>query len=786
MELSIRIERFNGQWTNSRTTREYYNYTFRLVRFSQCVTVLKLSNPARMHAHDSELLPGQFLDERYQITAPLGAGGMGTVYEAVEVELGRKVALKLVLPENRSSGEHLQRFRREAEALSKLHHRNIITIFRYGIGNGTPYVAMELLDGESLQELLERQHSLPLPQAIDIATDVASALSAAHKQGILHRDIKPGNIFLCRDGATKLIDFGLCKQDIEGAQELQKLTQTGLLVGSVHYMSPEACQGRKLSPSSDIYALGIVLYQSITGTFPFDFENPVGLLFKHVNDPIPSLQKLYPLMPCARELDEFFTICLAKNPDSRYQNAEGVKSALETLRQAEPRPLPPLRRDSTRIKVLVIVVSGLLAIAMLCRPEFVADVAPLLFYGDSPQRLLDRQVKAATLAGQYRLHSYRRAIYRKIGDRALTSSNPLESAECYVALARGSLADKRLDEARQSALSALKSLSAVDPADRSLASSIGILVGQSCDVLRGSGLRRWRTEFAPDSFDIIVEKLRRRYSGTSATEALVPLARFNVESLKATNRTRDYCFALLQLGISLSDTGRFSEAEVCLREVIGILKQNSQAEQESLRLNAYQLLVPVYASLGRRDDAIACAKTTMRLSKRAVNGNDDSLLRHQLVVARCISFIDSNLSAAIYSCVLLQVQSDRSLPTRKALLFWTLIGQARCLLLQEKYQSALELLNTADALDDKTMKDSPSESAFYVQFSRATRARLMASMGRFEDAKVLIDSVRTELKARDINDAGLLRQLTDECAVVDKLCGVSADLEKTFPTSEKC
>lgn len=738
-----------------------------------------------MHAHNSELLPGQYLDERYQITASLGAGGMGTVYEAVEVELGRKVALKLVLPENRSSGEHLQRFRREAEALSKLHHRNIITIFRYGISNGTPYVAMELLDGESLQELLERQHSLPLPQAIDIATDVASALSAAHKQGILHRDIKPGNIFLCRDGATKLIDFGLCKQDIEGAQELQKLTQTGLLVGSVHYMSPEACQGRKLSPSSDIYALGIVLYQSITGTFPFDFENPVGLLFKHVNDPIPSLQKLYPLMPCARELDEFFTICLAKNPDSRYQNAEAVKSALETLRDAtlQPRPLPPLRRDSTSIKVLVIVVSGLLAIAMLCRPEFVADVAPLLFYGDSPQRLLDRQVKAATLAGQYRLDSYRRAIYRKIGDRALTSSNPLESAECYVALARGSLADKSLDEARQSALSALKSLSAVDPAGKSTVSSIEGLVGQSCDVLRSTGLRR--SARATDSFDIIVEKLRRRYSGTSAAEALVPLARFNVESLKATNRTRDYCFALLQLGISLSDTGRFSEAEVCLSEVIGILKQNSQADAENLRLNAYQLLVSVYANLGRRDAAIACAKTTVRLSKLDVNRNDDALLRDQLTVARCVSFIDSNLSEAIYSSVLLQVERDRSLLNRNAFLFWTLIGQARCLLLQEKYQSALELLNTADALDDKTMKDSPSESAFYVQFYRATRARLMAAMGRFDDAKVLIDSVRTELKARDINDAGLVRQLTDECAVVDKLCAASSGLGKLTPPPER-
>jgi eukaryotic-like serine/threonine-protein kinase len=278
------------------------------------------------------LSPGAHLGP-YEVLGPIGAGGMGEVYRARDSRLGRDVAIKVLAADLVGSPEARQRFEREAKAAAALAHAHICRLLDVGRHGDTDYLVMELLEGETLASRL-RRGKLPLRQALTYGTQIAGALVVAHRAGIVHRDLKPGNIMLTGDGAV-LLDFGLARQTASTTMDAQTatlndpITRTGVILGTVQYMSPEQLQGLPVDPRTDIFALGLVLYEMVTGRRAFEGSNHASLIANILQkDPAP-LTTGDPLTPPA--LDRLVRKCLAKDPNERWATASDVVARLETL-----------------------------------------------------------------------------------------------------------------------------------------------------------------------------------------------------------------------------------------------------------------------------------------------------------------------------------------------------------------------------------------------------------------------------------------------------------------------
>src|SRR6187431_1268708 len=271
--------------------------------------------------HRMSLAPGTHLG-RYEIVSPLGAGGMGEVYRARDSRLDRDVAIK-ILPESVARDpERLARFEREAKAVAALSHPNILALHDAGTEDGTTFAVMELLEGETVRERLAHG-PIPLRRAIDTAIQIARGLAAAHAKGLVHRDLKPENIFLVADGQVKVLDFGLAKSadsgDASGATATQALmTDPGTVLGTVGYMAPEQVRGHALDARTDLFALGAVLYEMVTGSRAFQRETSAETMTAILReDPaeLPALQ-----IAQAPALDRIIRHCLEKNPAERFQS----------------------------------------------------------------------------------------------------------------------------------------------------------------------------------------------------------------------------------------------------------------------------------------------------------------------------------------------------------------------------------------------------------------------------------------------------------------------------------
>ena len=281
---------------------------------------------------------GMTIDGRYRIDRVLGRGGMGTVYAARLVALDKLVALKLLRPVQ-DDGQAVGRFEREARAASRLGNPHIVDIFDFGRAqNGLSYLAMELLDGEDLGNLLARERRVPLERALRIVLQCCTALGAAHAAGIVHRDLKPENVFLVTRGDerefVKVVDFGLAKiseTEQDGAPG-RKLTRTGMIFGTPQYMSPEQGMGRPTDHRSDVYALGLILYELLTGKVPFDGETFMSVIQQHLSDPPPALRVTEPSVEVPPSVEAVIYRCLDKRAGSRPQSmgelAEELVSAL--------------------------------------------------------------------------------------------------------------------------------------------------------------------------------------------------------------------------------------------------------------------------------------------------------------------------------------------------------------------------------------------------------------------------------------------------------------------------
>jgi len=261
----------------------------------------------------------------FQVKKKIAEGGMGQIYLARQISLDRDVALK-ILPERFARDSSFKaRFEREAREAARLNHPNIISVYAYGIKDGIPYFAMEFVEGEDLSRLLKKRGKFPVQEALRIAKEVAKALEAAHKKGIVHRDIKPSNIMLKEDGSVKVTDFGLAKA--VGSRTM--VTQAHTILGTPHYMSPEQGKGGKVDIRSDIYSLGVVLFELLSGRVPFHSDTPTSLIYMHVHEQPPSLREKNPEVPPA--VDALVMKMLAKEPGERFQTPAELIKAIEAV-----------------------------------------------------------------------------------------------------------------------------------------------------------------------------------------------------------------------------------------------------------------------------------------------------------------------------------------------------------------------------------------------------------------------------------------------------------------------
>ena len=280
---------------------------------------------------------GQVLNDRYEILDKIGEGGMAVTYRGRDRVLGREVAVKTMRPELAADVEFLSRFRREARAAAGVVHEHVAAVYDSGSDGPNHYIVMEYVEGESLKERLRRQGPLPLPEALRIASETAKALAAAHAVGVVHRDIKPHNIMLGSDDRVKVTDFGLAR-----AMSTPAHTETGRIIGSVHYMSPEHARGEGIGPQSDLYSLGVTLFEMLTGRRPFEGGERMALLHKHVYDEPPEASEYRPSLPS--EVDSLIRHCLEKDLSARFASAGELLKYLDACPRTELPHSPGKRR----------------------------------------------------------------------------------------------------------------------------------------------------------------------------------------------------------------------------------------------------------------------------------------------------------------------------------------------------------------------------------------------------------------------------------------------------------
>ena len=291
---------------------------------------------------------GQKINDRYEIIRSIGEGGMANVYLGYDTILDRNVAIKILRGDLSSDEKFVRRFQREALSASSLAHPNIVEMYDVGEDDGIYYIVMEYVEGKTLKQLLKKRGSLTLSEAIDIMLQLTDGMAHAHDSYIIHRDLKPQNIMIKDDGQIKITDFGIAM-----ALNATQLTQTNSVMGSVHYLPPEQASGKGSTIKSDIYSMGIIFYELLTGSLPFKGDNAVEIALKHMRDPLPSVKEDNPSIP--QSIENIILKATAKNPKNRYDDArsmhEDLLTALDDDRINEPPykyPYPEHENDSTK------------------------------------------------------------------------------------------------------------------------------------------------------------------------------------------------------------------------------------------------------------------------------------------------------------------------------------------------------------------------------------------------------------------------------------------------------
>ncbi len=324
---------------------------------------------------------GRVFDDRYEVVRKLGSGGFADVFLANDRLLGRQVALKVLSTRYAHDEQFVERFRREASSAAGLNHPNIVQIYDRGEAEGTYYIAMEYLEGRTLKEIIVKYAPLSTELLVSVAVQILEALRFAHRRDVIHRDIKPQNIMIDNDGRVKVTDFGIAR-----AGSGSTMTEAGSILGTAHYFSPEQAQGQPVEAASDLYSLGIVMYEMATGHLPFDGDNPVSIAMKHVHDMPAAPRTLNPALP--ENLDTVIVRSLGKRPVDRYLTAQAMLEDLRRVQEGQPVTAPAgFTEEATRVMAPAAFAAGAAGAAQPTVVRRREDMpAPLIESDDHPGR----------------------------------------------------------------------------------------------------------------------------------------------------------------------------------------------------------------------------------------------------------------------------------------------------------------------------------------------------------------------------------------------------------------
>ena len=281
-------------------------------------------------------------DGRYRLEGEIGQGGMAVVYRAHDERLNRPVAIKMLRPQFAGDQNFLTRFRREAQAVAILSHPNLAAVWDTGEVNGVPYIVMELVDGDNLKTRIASQAPFTAERAVGLMIQICEGVGAAHRAGVVHRDLKPQNILLTRTGQIKVTDFGIAR-----SLATTSTTQTGPVWGTAQYIAPEQAAGQTVSPATDVYSLGIILYEMVTARLPFEADTPLALAMQHLQAEPPPIRTYNPSVPVG--LEHIITKAMAKKPQARYPDADALCSALKAYQRLGEQmtgPIPVIPRQA--------------------------------------------------------------------------------------------------------------------------------------------------------------------------------------------------------------------------------------------------------------------------------------------------------------------------------------------------------------------------------------------------------------------------------------------------------
>ena len=327
-------------------------------------------------------LIGRVFDNRYEVVRTLGSGGMADVYLANDQLLGRPVALKMLSSRYAHDAQFVERFRREASSAAGLNHPNIVQIYDRGEAEGTYYIAMEYLEGRSLKEIILKYAPLSPDLLVSVSVQILEALRFAHRRDVIHRDIKPQNIIIDGDGRVKVTDFGIAR-----AGSAATMTEAGSILGTAHYLSPEQAQGQPVEAASDLYSLGVVMYEMATGKLPFDGDNPVGIAMQHVHERPVAPRTLNSEIP--ENLEGVILRALGKQPTERYLTAQAMLADLRRVQDGEPVSAPAaFVEEATHVMSPAALAAAAAAQPTQVRPKG-PEYSPQLpepFYGQAPRR----------------------------------------------------------------------------------------------------------------------------------------------------------------------------------------------------------------------------------------------------------------------------------------------------------------------------------------------------------------------------------------------------------------
>jgi serine/threonine-protein kinase len=289
---------------------------------------------------------GELVGGRFELEELVGEGGMSSVYRAYDSELERRVAVKILHEHYSSDPEYVERFRREARAIARLSHPNVVTVIDRGEWRGRQYIVFEHVAGENLKAIVAREGPLPLHEALELSIQVGRALAFAHELGIVHRDVKPHNVLVDAGGTAKVTDFGIARAlDVDDA-----LTQTGTVLGTGLYISPEQARGERGDERSDQYSFGVVMYELLTGDVPYRGDTLMAVAMRHVRDPVPHVREKRPDVPA--RVDAVVARTMAKQPGDRYPSLDDVVEALERCRLPGPEDTWPVEDDAAQTRVV--------------------------------------------------------------------------------------------------------------------------------------------------------------------------------------------------------------------------------------------------------------------------------------------------------------------------------------------------------------------------------------------------------------------------------------------------